>query len=1010
LSFLQIHKSQQKGNILANKNNNNKLPIENKNNNNNNNIYGNLIHLQQALGNQAVQRTIKSNQIQAKLRVSQPGDPYEIEADRVANIVMRMSSNDFDIANVTPNGISGDNKEVNRKCSRCEQEDNYNKPIQISKKSNITSNNSDVSNLITNNINNVINYGGKPLDTSIQDFMESKFEYDFSNVKTHHDDKASKSAQQINALAYTVGNHIVFSKDQYSPSTTKGMSLIAHELTHVIQQSGENLQAQRQSLNPDPTTIQDELLEPLDSALKKAIEDSEQDNDLQLRAYSTRYLVLLERKANNPDFVSKQEITNFINECLNLATTEKETESVFDPAKFEVILVSYPKGFPDEWSKRVRKVLSFDIDSMNEIHNKSDEASKNLEKLSKDLVLQIYEDGLPVPITEIGRLDSRFRLKRDDSEKSYVYAHVQNFAIQAQDYMKLKGQSQFYLSWQGSVNVFTSQVAAGEYVINDVDWKSLDKNKLGQLQDVKNLPEDISQPMLPNQPSQQIQQTATGQPNLWDLVMLMRFFSGLNYLKGRSDAWEKASQLFDTSLYSADQMIASSSGPYCFVIAIKWAIKHGYFGANILAYLDDLIQSIPEIIGQIAILFGVQFVPGLNIVVDVLLALQVGLDGIEILVNLIDCIHDVMSAKSVTQLQKDSARLAKIITNGGMEIIQDVLLKRSLKAAGKIKGAVTKPQAPKPTPAAPTPTPAAPTPTPAAPTPKPVEPKKQPEPEPAPKKQPEPEPAPKKQPEPEPAPKKQPEPEPAPKKQPEPKTKTGEEPPAVNVRPVSKADPFVGVKSLIEHYTKTREPLIKESKNLSDQIEKYQPKLNELDAQIKSIQKQIDEAPIGKKSPLRAKESELRREREPLAKQVNELYGQLKNVGNQIQNLTSHIGRLKNALKEGTYTRPKFTKEERDKVWEKAREEAKDGIVRDPLPPHKPIEKDGDWEMGHKPKFEFWKHQLMAAKRGLSREQWKTECENLGLYRPETRQTNSSHKAEAPDHEYEGYGKDSWNK
>ena len=69
--------------------------------------------------------------------------------------------------------------------------------------------------------------------------MKSRFGgYDFSNVRIHADRKAATSAQSVNALAYTVGNDIVFSEGHYAPNTLQGRRLLAHELTHVIQQSG----------------------------------------------------------------------------------------------------------------------------------------------------------------------------------------------------------------------------------------------------------------------------------------------------------------------------------------------------------------------------------------------------------------------------------------------------------------------------------------------------------------------------------------------------------------------------------------------------------------------------------------------------------------------------------------------------------------------------------------------------------------------------------------------------
>jgi hypothetical protein len=71
--------------------------------------------------------------------------------------------------------------------------------------------------------------------------MESRFNHDFSGVRVHTDNRADQSARAVNALAYTVGHDIVFSAGQYNPASTQGQRLMAHELTHVIQQSDGQL-------------------------------------------------------------------------------------------------------------------------------------------------------------------------------------------------------------------------------------------------------------------------------------------------------------------------------------------------------------------------------------------------------------------------------------------------------------------------------------------------------------------------------------------------------------------------------------------------------------------------------------------------------------------------------------------------------------------------------------------------------------------------------------------------
>jgi hypothetical protein len=78
--------------------------------------------------------------------------------------------------------------------------------------------------------------GGSSLDDSTRGFMESRFGQDFGDVRIHTDSKASDSAKSVNAQAYTVGNDIVFQSGKFQPESSDGKQMLAHELTHVVQQ------------------------------------------------------------------------------------------------------------------------------------------------------------------------------------------------------------------------------------------------------------------------------------------------------------------------------------------------------------------------------------------------------------------------------------------------------------------------------------------------------------------------------------------------------------------------------------------------------------------------------------------------------------------------------------------------------------------------------------------------------------------------------------------------------
>lgn len=85
-------------------------------------------------------------------------------------------------------------------------------------------------------VHEVLGSSGHPLDAGTRAFMESRFGHDFSHVRVHTGAKAAQSARKVNALAYTVGRDVVFGQGQYAPETSAGKRLLAHELTHVVQQ------------------------------------------------------------------------------------------------------------------------------------------------------------------------------------------------------------------------------------------------------------------------------------------------------------------------------------------------------------------------------------------------------------------------------------------------------------------------------------------------------------------------------------------------------------------------------------------------------------------------------------------------------------------------------------------------------------------------------------------------------------------------------------------------------
>lgn len=152
-----------------------------------------------------------SCQTQSILPVSQTKDASEIEADRIAEKVMRAT--DFQPpAKPLSESIAP--------------------PVQTKSDGSGNSIDSKLSNKITSSQG-----GGNSLDDGAKMFMESRFGADFSRVKIHTDSNAVQMNRELNAKAFTFGNDIYFNQEQYKPSSANGRYLLAHELTHVLQQN-----------------------------------------------------------------------------------------------------------------------------------------------------------------------------------------------------------------------------------------------------------------------------------------------------------------------------------------------------------------------------------------------------------------------------------------------------------------------------------------------------------------------------------------------------------------------------------------------------------------------------------------------------------------------------------------------------------------------------------------------------------------------------------------------------
>ena len=187
--------------------------------------------LHQSLGNQGLQRLLHAGLVQAKLTVSPPDDAYEQEADLVADEVMRMPQ---------PAAARGPPPRIQRLCAECEEKMQRKAPVEdeepLVQAKREGAELEDGAAAIAPYVDN-LSGRGEPLSPASRAFFEPRFGVDFSAVRVHTDAAADRSAAHINALAYTTGPHVVFRAGRYDPASEQGRGLLAHELTHVVQQN-----------------------------------------------------------------------------------------------------------------------------------------------------------------------------------------------------------------------------------------------------------------------------------------------------------------------------------------------------------------------------------------------------------------------------------------------------------------------------------------------------------------------------------------------------------------------------------------------------------------------------------------------------------------------------------------------------------------------------------------------------------------------------------------------------
>jgi hypothetical protein len=297
-----------------------------------------ILHLQRTIGNRAVQRLLEANSedvkrhdssiteiacfghdcsripthsptagaIQTKLTINQPGDSYEQEADRVSEQVMRMREPRLQRACA----CGGGRPKCQMEQPGREHESLQTKRVQASDTGQIAA---------PPIVAEVLRSSGQPLDPSTREFMESRFGHDFSRVRVHTDARAAKSSRNLNALAYTVGEHIVLAPERYDHSTHAGRRLLAHELAHVVQQGGGACALQRQPQQSGAEELERDLLEMSHKLREIGVKIEEGREDIEIIRH--QFFLAGKQMPKVTDPIDKSTVADFVEALIETSRT-----------------------------------------------------------------------------------------------------------------------------------------------------------------------------------------------------------------------------------------------------------------------------------------------------------------------------------------------------------------------------------------------------------------------------------------------------------------------------------------------------------------------------------------------------------------------------------------------------------------------------------------------------------------------------------------------------------------
>jgi hypothetical protein len=630
-----------------------------------------------------------------KLSVSRPNDPYEREADQVAEQVMRMSDLSAGPPAIGPAAAG----RVQRACAECEEE------AALQRKAAGTGAQANLSigpRMTADGLLDQLGVG-RPLEPAARAFFEPRFGRDFSAVRVHDDSLASDSARALHAQAYAFGPHLVFAAGSYAPATEEGRLLLAHELTHVAQGAAAVVRRDPDDEGDDdddddngPLSVEDEWnarLEDLVEAQQqlKGVQESETATetvrsssllmglDLDPPGYQrARIIMEFWQPTVLPTLADADAVDARVTQALEIAgekpapAGEQKTLELLGK-RAEYYLQTEPEAFPVTWAERVRILLKPDADEI-ALGAIAAQSWKTLLDLAQNLPAELFAHGLPVPFHDatmfVGYhlVPALARIDQDHPVKRFAQAAL-NWGLAQSSY-------NFLHAWNTLVSLLVTQLASGA---THIDYAELEAFKSRQLSEIKAVPDLLRKGWL-SAPD------LLGFPPMPDRVAVriatVHFLQYPQY----DEFWKRAAELFDAKLREADARIAALDADQRVAVGAKWATELGYESAAWKEVGKGLWEQAPEMLesaGEFTLAHMVA--PEIMVFVDLYYAGKAAWDaGVTVPREIEDATELVKSSTSIVDLQRNEAQL-KLVQTGGVarQVLDAIAIRGGVKGAGE---------------------------------------------------------------------------------------------------------------------------------------------------------------------------------------------------------------------------------------------------------------------------------------------------------------------------------------